>query len=195
MLLSGLRALSGKVLENMSVKKPRSSRLIRHVALQTLKAHDAVLPPVPVERIAAELHVRIRYSPFDGELAGMLYCRNGVTVIGVNSLHSHARQRFTIAHELGHFKLHGADVHIDRRYAIHRDWVSSLGTDAKEIEANRFAAELLMPYGEISKDLLKKEIDIEDEDEIRHLASKYKVSLLAMSHRVNKVASIHKYFL
>ena len=57
------------------------------------------------------------------------------------------RQRFTIAHEIGHFLLHtDEDVHIDEKRPIgRRDDLSSQAVDACEIEANQFAAELLMP--------------------------------------------------
>lgn len=115
----------------------------------------------------------------------MLVRGHGQTVIGVNSLHHPNRQRFTIAHELGHLLLHKDEVHIDRSFRVNRrDEVSSLAVDPDEIEANRFAAELLMPYNLVMADLLECEIDLEDEDEIRRLAKKYEVSLQAMTHRI-----------
>lgn len=57
----------------------------------------------------------VRYSPFEGELAGMLVRGDGQIVIGVNSLHPLNRQRFTIAHECGHLLLHKGEFHVDRR--------------------------------------------------------------------------------
>ena len=52
-------------------------------------------------------------------------------VIGVNSAHHINRQRFTIAHELGHFCLHkGKDVHIDRSFRVNR-------RDKRSAQANR----------------------------------------------------------
>ena len=119
----------------------------------------------------------------------MLIRSDDKTVIGVNSLHHTNRQRFTIAHECGHLLLHkGKDVHIDRSFRINRrDEVSSQAIDHKEIEANRFAAELLMPYDMIMSDLVEYDIDIEDEEELRGLADKYQVSVQALTHRITNL--------
>jgi hypothetical protein len=77
-----------------------------------LKKHRIKKPPIPVAQIERALGAEVRYSPFDGELAGMLVRGEGETIIGVNSLHHPYRQRFTIAHECGHLLFHneaGAD--------------------------------------------------------------------------------------
>lgn len=82
--------------------------------------------PVPVERIARALGAQLRYSPLDNEISGMIFIRDGAPIIGVNSLHHPHRQRFTIAHEIGHLELHrdelAASVHVDKSFPIlHRD--------------------------------------------------------------------------
>ena len=77
---------------------------------------------------------------------------------------------------------------MDRSFRINRrDEVSSQATDAEEIEANRFAAELLMPYDLITEDLMRYQPDIEDEDELRELADRYGVSLQALTLRIKSV--------
>jgi Zn-dependent peptidase ImmA (M78 family) len=149
-----------------------------------LAAHGIDKPPVPVKEIAEALGARVRYSPFEGELAGMLVRGDGQIVLGVNSLHHPNRQRFTIAHECGHLCLHKGDVHIDRSF---RNSVSSLAIDPDEIEANRFAAELLIPYGMIKNDLLEYDIDVENEQDIQALAKRYQVSIQAMTHRITNI--------
>jgi Zn-dependent peptidase ImmA (M78 family) len=58
--------------------------------------------PVPVDKIAKCLGAEVRFSPLDDELSGMIYINEGTPIIGVNSLHHPNRQRFTIAHEIGH---------------------------------------------------------------------------------------------
>jgi len=135
---------------------------------------------------------RIRYSPFEGELAGMLVRDHDQVVIGVNSLYHPNRQRFTVAHECAHLALHEGEVHIDRSFSFNvrvnrRDAVSSMAADAKEIEANRFAAELLMPYNMVLADLKERPIDVENEEAIRELARKYQVSIQAMTHRITNL--------
>jgi hypothetical protein len=67
--------------------------------------------------------------------------------IYINRAEPLVRQRFTLAHEIGHAYLHagdGEDV-IDFR----RDMDGEV--DVKEVEANRFAADLLMPILEFTK--------------------------------------------
>src|SRR5262245_61528186 len=101
-------------------------------------------PPVPVERLAEGLGAEIVYQSFEGDVSGMLYRDENRNLIGVNSAHGANRQRFTIAHEIGHLKLHaGKPVFVDSfggRVNL-RDGTS----DLQEVEANAFAASLLMP--------------------------------------------------
>lgn len=166
----------------------RSTPTIRKEAQELLKKYKIKSPPVPVEKLAEALGAQIRYSPFEGELAGMLLRGNGEIVIGVNSLHHVNRQRFTVAHECGHLLFHKGDVHIDRSFRINRrDASSSLAVDPQEIEANRFAAELLMPYDMIIADIHEGGIDAESEDELSELATRYQVSLQAMTLRINNL--------
>ncbi len=101
--------------------------------------------PVPVKRIAERLNISITYEPYNGDLSGMLYREGTKAIIGVNATHPSTRQRFTIAHEIGHFLLHGERSMFVDKSVVFRDRSSSLGTDVEEIEANQFAAALLMP--------------------------------------------------
>ena len=175
----------------MARRRARGSATLRPIAKELLEAAAVKGPPVPVAAIAASLGATVRYAPFKGELAGMLIRDDAErgTVIGVNSLHHSNRQRFTIAHECGHLRLHkGQQSYVDRSFRINRrDEVSSQATDAEEIEANRFAAELLMPYAMITEDLRTRRPDIEDEDELRELADRYGVSLQALTLRIRSV--------
>jgi Zn-dependent peptidase ImmA (M78 family) len=170
------------------MRRTRTQQAIRKEAVELLKKHRIKKPPIPVEQIAQALGAEVRYSPFDGELAGMLVRGEDETIIGVNSLHHPNRQRFTIAHECGHLLFHKGDVHIDRSFRINkRDAVSALAIDPQEIEANRFAAELLMPAEMVLTDIEERGIDAEDEYELKELAQKYEVSLQAMTLRVTNL--------
>jgi Zn-dependent peptidase ImmA (M78 family) len=101
---------------------------------------------VPVERIAKAEGISLVLKDVEGDISGFLLRRDdGSPVIGVNSHHPPVRQRFTVAHELGHYLLGDEDsLHIDRELRL-RSNLSSQGVDSDEIEANLFAAELLMP--------------------------------------------------
>ena len=160
-----------------------------------LRKADVGRPPVPVEQLASRLGVQLRYEPFDGELSGMLSQEDGQITVGVNALHPRSRQRFTVAHELGHLMLHGQHVrvHVDRHFRVlqRRDGRSSQAVDPIEIEANAFAAELLMPAGMLKDDLVKLDaLDYEDEELVRQLADDYGVSLQAMIFRLTNLGFI-----
>jgi len=170
---------------------PRSSRVLRREATRLLDRCRVIAPAVPVDRIAKQVGAEVRFLPYEGELAGMLARSGGNPVIGVNSLHHRNRQRFTIAHELGHLLLHDLDVHFDRDFRVrHRDATSSTATDPIEVEANRFAAELLMPYAMLAEDLGDAGIDVERMDDVGPLAKRYGVSVQAMMHRIANYAYI-----
>lgn len=161
---------------------PRIETIVRRL----LGEHKISRSPIPVEALARSLGVRVSYSPFEGDISGMVFRDEDHVIIGVNSLHHPNRQRFTIAHEIGHMLLHkGIEVHVDRAFRINlRNDVSSQAVDPEEIEANRFAAELLMPKHMLIRDLKGRAIDFENEDDLRRLASKYRVSIQALTFRL-----------
>lgn len=95
--------------------------------------------PVPVEQVLTQLGFTLngfRPDSSTGDIAGAV--DYGAKTVWVNVEDSPVRQRFTIAHEIGHIKLHAGDSVID-----HRGNLANF-TDGKEAEANRFAADLLM---------------------------------------------------
>jgi Zn-dependent peptidase ImmA (M78 family) len=158
--------------------------------LETYRIHTV---PVDVESLALLLGATIKKQDFDDALAGFVYHK--VKLIGVNAKDSPRRQRFTIAHELGHMYLHSREDSLiyDRDFSIHRrDDRASTGIDSQEIEANQFAAELLMPENLLLKDIehVGGRIDPEDDTTIEKLADKYEVSRSAMSVRLMSLGYI-----
>lgn len=104
-----------------------------------LLAHFQIgMAPIDVFAIAhglgAELHF-VRNAEWDGAVDSK---RDGSARIFVSVDTADVRQRFTVAHEVGHLLLHEPG-------RAHRDKFSSSGLDIAEIQANNFAAELLMP--------------------------------------------------
>lgn len=162
------------------------NKKIRRMVGDLLLLADITEPPIPVERIAELKGAKIKYVRHAGETSGLLSKEKGVITIGVNALHSKTRQRFTIAHELGHLMLGGIDrVHVDENFPIlNRDERSSQAIDPAEISANAFAAELLMPTTMLDRDTRGKIIDHEDDELVLKLAARYKVSPLAMTIRL-----------
>lgn len=155
-------------------------------AKAVLDPHDLTMPPVPIEKIAQDYGVTIQYAPFDDALSGMAFIKDGKSIIGVNSLHHPNRQRFTIAHELGHHVMHQRilrnGIHVDKT-VLKRDKVSAEGIDLTEIEANAFAAEILMPSHWIDS-LILGGLDVSDEVIMTFLAKKFKVSTAALNFRM-----------
>lgn len=159
------------------------------VARELLEAQGIRKAPIPVDKIAKALGVQIRYSPLDEELSGMIFIKDGIPIIGVNALHHPHRQRFTIAHELGHYMLHrnllSNEVHVDKQFKIlMRNSKSSTGTDAMEVEANKFAAELLLPEFLIEDVLAHSTFDIDDPAPLDELAKKFRVSKQMLEYRI-----------
>ena len=157
-----------------------------------LQENQVTAPPVPVERIAKALDAQLRFSPLDDELSGMIYVKEGTPIIGVNALHHPNRQRFTIAHECGHLVLHKAqvtqEVHVDKVFPmLMRDAVSAAGVNGIEVEANLFAAELLMPVSLLAKALGNEPFDIDDEGAVSALARSFRVSPSAMRFRLGNL--------
>ncbi|HET9285271.1 MAG TPA: ImmA/IrrE family metallo-endopeptidase [Candidatus Angelobacter sp.] len=152
---------------------------------QVLKECGITTRPIPLERILERYNIRPIALPASGDIFGAIMRQNGIVTIAVNPDQHLNRQRFTIAHELGHFFRHYSDTmeHVDGDFRVNwRNTASSAGVDWNEIEANRFAAELLMPEKLIRKDV--NDWPILDRDVVQHLASLYQVSKIAMQFRL-----------
>ncbi len=172
--------------------RPRYA-LARRKAQQVLREAEIVAPPVPVERLAERMGALVRYAPFDGQMSALLHrSRTGKrVVIGVNSRHPVVRQRFSIAHELGHLALHEPAFHIDQHaFVSFRDSRSSEASDPREIEANQFAAALLMPPTFLTACVRQLGENPDVEDSIRTLAEQFGVSTQAMSIRLTSLGAI-----
>lgn len=91
-----------------------------------------------------------------------------------------------------HLLLHkGKELHVDKTIFLNlRDDVSSQAVDPDEIEANRFAAELLMPKNLILKDVKQADIDLENEDDLLDLARRYRVGIQALTFRLANLGLI-----
>lgn len=134
-------------------------------AQQLLSEYDEAfglgdVPPVPVEEIA-ESHLLLNITERDdlrtvngapkdgGRLSGLLTTADQTIWIDAREAHrSPERRRFTIAHEVGHWVLHAkrGDVGDFQRFCRPVDLRAGEDHSQEvEQEANRFAAELLMP--------------------------------------------------
>jgi Zn-dependent peptidase ImmA (M78 family) len=173
--------------ENCSKKEGVVMPSIEETVEHLLRKNRITKPPIPVERIAEREGLDIRLAPYEGDLSGALVRTDREAFIGVNSHHHPNRRRFTVAHELAHFFLHkGMRLHIDKNIWVNwRDDESSKAVQWTEIQANQFAAELLMPTA-----LLRRDVDRLgriDDHLVQFLARKYRVSSQAMDIRLNNL--------
>ena len=173
-------------------------KYILALVARLLKSHGIKTAPVPIEKVARALGADLHWQPAEDELSGF-YIRDlkrRRAVIGVNSNHHANRQRFTIAHELGHFLMHeGEKLHVDHNdlgYQVKlRNDESRKGVDPEEKEANLFAAELLMPSQFLAKDLLTLGgVDLLEDNVLSELAEKYGVSTQALTFRLANLGYI-----
>jgi Zn-dependent peptidase ImmA (M78 family) len=147
--------------------------------------------PVPVAQIAVAAGASVTYDTFDGQVSGLLYRDAERCVIGVNSRHAPVRQRFTIAHEIGHLRMHeGRPVFIDRLVRMNaRD-----GTSTKEeVEANAFAAALLMPGTIVEREfdaIVQRQGAVGRDRLLAELAERFEVSAEAMGYRLTNLGIV-----
>ncbi len=136
------------------------------------------MPPINVTRLIQSFGVELRGAIFkDKHVSGkIIYSENlGKYLIYVNTQHHVTRQRFTAAHELSHYLLHKKEIGdgITENALYRNDKLSN----KLEIEANKMAADILMPFHLINP-LIKL---VKNHQE---LANIFKVSLPAMRIRL-----------
>ena len=149
-------------------------------AQELIALAEVASPPVGAEALASRCGVRVLGYEFGDEapVSGFLVELESGPVIGVNkSQWSHGRQRFTVAHELGHYLLrHHDNFHIDVASAVaHGEAPNYQWRD--ERAANDFAAELLMPAPLVLA--AARELSA-----ARDLAQRFEVSQEAMGFRL-----------
>jgi len=159
-------------------------------ATGVLRKTGVTSAPIPVHLVAQRLGLVLEAGSFGDDVSGVLVISGDRAVIGYNASHSPTRQRFSIAHEIGHYTLHRADssLFIDQRYfAAFRDRRSASGADKREREANAFAASLLMPSELVVREVEHRHFDLGDEDGLRGLAEAFQVSVQAMVYRLTNI--------
>ena len=152
--------------------------------------------PVPVEAVAHQFGLNVVFQDLPRDTSAVIVrTSDGRRVIGINGGHSDTRQRFSIAHEIGHALLHlpadppaSGDAVVDKPIEVlFRDGIAAQGVDKREIEANAFAAELLMPakgLRERFRRLIQSSGSRSTDALIRDLAATYEVSPQAMAYRL-----------
>ena len=150
--------------------KPNRLRA-RSIAKKLLVKIGTTAPPVKLAPIIKNLNLfAIPFNKNDftnKNIFGFVSLEDGI--LAYNDSDPTVRKRFSVAHEIGHLLLghpgQGGTFNLESK-------------DPREVEANFFAAELLIPFDWIKTDLKEPEANV------KTLASKYWVSELAMGWRI-----------
>lgn len=144
------RTLAKKLLKNVGIKNP-----------------PILLGPI-VNFLKKDVNITLQAWNFPKSIDGVHLLNEENIIIGYNENSNYFRKRFTIAHELGHFLL---------KHLIKEHEINFYDKSPQEIEANQFAAELLMP-AKLIKD------DFKNNPNIEALSKKYRVSKEAISWKL-----------
>jgi Zn-dependent peptidase ImmA (M78 family) len=172
----------------------KRKQFIEELATRILQETDSYHPCADVKAIAQKRGIRLKLHDFgdDVTISGVLVIKDDQVTIGYNQRDHKVRQRFTIAHELGHYELkHKRDgLFIDdhqKQFSLFlRDANSSTGEILQEREANAFAAALLMPAALVKEELQKYHFDLSTSEDghLIALAKQFGVSMQAMTFRI-----------
>jgi len=160
------RKLARKIIEEMGVQKP----------------------PIKINDVCEHLKknknkcLEVMAHDFGENTDGQIVEIGDSSFVGYNNKKHPHRKRFTVAHELGHLLL----GHTNTKTSHEFDVYDGEGFDPKEVEANQFAAELLMPLS-----LVKKEIE-SDTTDVEELARIFWVSKEAMFRKIINSGLLNK---
>lgn len=142
----------------MIIKKINKSSDPIFAATNIITAIDNPVFPLDIEELALNVGIQEIQDMDTDKFEGMLVALPDKTAGYINissNIRELTRRRFTIAHELGHFLI---TSHVNNYECSSYDTNNYLDTTKpQEIEANKFAAELLMP-----EYYFKKEIQMRD---------------------------------
>ena len=156
--------------------------------------------PISFEKLIDFFNIEIS-SELDSsksEYAGEIKVTEDKVKIWVNPADAPVRQRFTIAHEIGHYVLH----HTSHTNSILDDNIvfnRSAEWSKQESEANNFAARLLMPSEkviDVAKEIINEYKEKNNSSKmpvaefVRIMADKFFVSTTAMEYRLKNLGII-----
>jgi Zn-dependent peptidase ImmA (M78 family) len=154
-----------------AVRSARAARIELGIGL------DSPVPDI-LSLVDTEAAVPVTVLELPEGIAGMLRRKREGSFIFVSSLDAVERQRFTLAHEFGHHRLGYRSV-VDRREDIF-----GFSRDPREVEANAFAGEFLVPHRAIENWLERHELDPASLETVVRLASFFGVSAQMVRFRL-----------
>jgi Zn-dependent peptidase ImmA (M78 family) len=170
--------------ETLLPPQSHSRTEIERTAAEVLHRHRLFSIPIDPVTLANREGIRVHNAKFtDENLSGLVAKRGRNVTILVNQSDVPFRKRFTIAHELGHHFLHllADGDYVDTQVDLFRDTDGGEPATKKvEVEANQFAAALLMP-----EELVRQAF--RDTQSLPTLARLFNVSEEAMAIRLGRL--------
>jgi Zn-dependent peptidase ImmA (M78 family) len=181
------------MLTNLAYKR------IETLANELIAKSEISHPPVPVDKIIEGYNITIKEFDFEDDISGVLVIAEDGATIGVNPKDNNTRMRFALAHELGHFLLHKdtSEVFIDKDFIVKWRNVESNSNYTveevnQEMEANAFAAALLMPKNLIEQEMAMQDmVQLGENALLEQLATRFVVSVPAIAFRITNINSYY----
>ena len=155
---------------------------VREIEAEIVRRYTSSFP-VKVGELANELGLKVTRAPMPPKVSGLIQPSDDAPArfeIRVNKYEMPERQRFTVAHEIAHYLLHRDDIGAG---VVDSIMYRSNLTSRKETEANRLAADIVMPTRIVGKELERLGGKRTDET-VAKLASMFRVSVPAMRVRL-----------
>ena len=147
-----------------------------------LKQEGITALPVDPFAIAASRDILVEAKPDAADGVSGMLLRHGDTfgILYATYIPNDGFQRYSISHELGHFFLDGHIDHLLPRNGIHSSHAGFISADPYELEADNFAAGLLMPSVMCKRLITRRDPGL---DAVEALAHDCRTSLTATAIR------------
>ena len=129
-----------------------SKRQITEKVTQILRENYFDTPPVDIRKLLDNYGIVIHEKAFPlkhASISGFVVFADSdktTPVFVINRADTDDRKKFTLAHEFGHWILHREELSNDPSLSVlYKSPLGSETTDPIEVEANQFAAQLLVP--------------------------------------------------
>ncbi|MFG1483487.1 ImmA/IrrE family metallo-endopeptidase [Halobacteriovorax sp. HFRX-2_2] len=137
--------------------------------------------PIKLGALAKDFGLIVKSSTLRPGISGFIKDNGGEVIIKISRHDSKERQRFTLAHEIAHFLLHKEEIKGGiEDTMLYRSNVSS----ELEVEANKLAADIVMPFSLIHKVKFSSEITFEEK--VEKVASLAQLSTAAVKIRIGR---------
>lgn len=167
---------------------PRELAKISQKELEIIRRYTDEYP-VKLGQIAKDLGILVKVTNMPAGISGQISREGDHYMIRVNRNEARERQRFTISHELAHYLLHRPVIDSSPDGITDNVLYRSGKPEQIEFEANRLAAEIIIPSDVVERELKQQFGGLVTEATIEALASKFEVSKAAMEIKLSNLVA------